>query len=176
MNPWHDIEVGENQPQVVNAIIENPKDNSLKYEVDKESGLLKLDRYLFSSVHYPADYGFVPKTLWEDGDPLDIFVITHRPTVPLALCEVKVIGIIHMSDGGESDDKVLAVHAVDPRYSEWDDVSNVPKHIIKEIHNFLETYKMLENKEVKVFEIEGKEAAYEAIRRSMQLYNEKFQK
>lgn len=174
MNPWHNIEVGEEQPKVVNAIIENPKDSTLKYEVDKKTGLLKLDRYLFSSVYYPADYGFVPQTLWEDGDPLDIFVITHRPTYPLVLCEVKVIGVIHIEDAGESDDKIIAVHNVDPRYNEWNDIEDVPKHVIKELRHFLETYKNLEGKEVKVFETEGKEQAYETIAKSMRLYKEKF--
>ena len=174
VNAWHDVKVGDKQPQFVNAIIEIPKDSKVKYELDKETGLLKLDRYMFSAVHYPGDYGFIPQTLWEDGDPLDVFVITHRETYPMALCEVKVIGVIRMDDGGESDDKILAVHNADPRYNQWDSIEDVPKHFLSELHNFLETYKALENKQVLVYEVLPAKDAYETITRAIEMYNTKY--
>lgn len=174
MNAWHDIEVGEQAPQLVNAIVEIPKDSKLKYEFDKKTGLLRLDRYLFSAVHYPADYGFVPQTLWYDHDPLDVFIITHRETYPMTLCTIKVIGVIRMVDEEEQDDKIVAVHNADPRYSQYDDVKDLPKHFMAELHNFLETYKELENKTVKVYEILGKDEAFKVIKKSQELYIAKF--
>lgn len=173
---WHDIPVGDEAPSVVNAIIEIPKDSKLKYELDKETGLLKLDRYMFSAVHYPGDYGFIPQTLWEDNDPLDVFIITHRETFPMTLCRIKIIGVIRMKDNHEMDNKILAVHMADPRYSRWDDISDIPQHFIDELQNFLETYKMLEDKEVEIMEIRGKEEAYKDLEIAQQLYKEKFGK
>jgi inorganic pyrophosphatase len=160
----------------VQAIVEIPKDSKIKYELDKESGLLRLDRYLFSAVHYPGDYGFIPRTLWHDGDPLDVFVITHRETFPLCICEVKPIGVIRMTDEEEQDDKIVAVHAKDPRYSEFNSIKEVPAHYLKELHTFLETYKALENKVVKVYEILDVESAYEDIKKAQEMYQKKFGK
>lgn len=174
VHPWHGIEVGEKQPKIINVVIEIPKDCTVKYEIDKKTGMLKLDRYMYSSMHYPADYGFVPQTLWEDNDPLDIFVITHRPSFPGILCEAKVIGVIRMEDNGEKDDKIIAVHANDPRYSQWDSIKDIPKHFLKEMQHFLETYKDLEGKKVKVFKILDKEDAYKDVKKGMKLYQEKF--
>jgi len=176
VNPWHDIPVGDKAPKIINCIIEIPKDSPVKYELDKQSGLLKLDRYLYSAVHYPADYGLVPQTYWEDDDPLDIFVLTGRPTYPMTLCSVRVIGVIRMIDQDEKDDKIVAVHEKDPRYAEIKSIKDVPKHILAELHNFLETYKELEKKKVEVFEILGPKEAYKDIERSMKLYKEKFKK
>ncbi len=176
INPWHDVPVGKKQPRIVNAIIEIPKDSKLKYELDKQTGLLKLDRYMFSAVHYPGDYGFIPKTLWDDNDPLDVFVVTHRETFPLCLCEVKVLGVIRMVDENEQDDKIVGVHAADPRYSQWDDIFDVPKHFITELQNFFETYKMLENKKVQIMDIFGKEVAYDCIAKAQKLYNIEYNK
>jgi len=174
IHPWHGIEVGPKQPKIVNCIVEIPRDSTIKYELDKASGLLKLDRYMYSAVHYPADYGFIPKTLWEDGDPLDIFILTHRPTYSLTLCEAKVIGAIRMIDNGEKDDKILAVHAQDPRYSEWNSIKDIPKHFLKELHHFLETYKELQGKKVKVYEILDKQHAFKDIKRAQELYKKEF--
>lgn len=173
-NPWHSVEIGEKQPKFVNAIIEIPKNSQVKYELDKKTGMLKLDRYMYSSVHYPADYGFIPKTLWDDGDPLDIFILTSIPTYPMTLTEVKVIGVVEMRDEGEQDNKIIAVHVGDPRYSEWNDIDDVPKHFIKELRNFLETYKQLQGKKVEVYEIYGPKRAYQDIQKAIGLYNEAF--
>jgi len=170
LNPIHDVSIGAQAPAIVNAIVEIPKDSKIKYEIDKETGLLKLDRYLFSAVHYPGDYGFIPRTLWMDGDPLDVFIITHRETYPLTLCEVKPIGVIRMTDEAEQDDKIIAVHAKDPRYSEWDCIADVPQHFLKELHVFLESYKELEGKKVKVFEILDKAEAFADIEKAQKLY------
>ena len=137
VHPWHNVEIGEKKPKIVNAIVEIPKDSTVKYEIDKKTGLLKLDRYMYSAVHYPADYGFVPRTLWEDGDPLDIFIITHRATFPLTLCQAKVIGVVRMIDSNEKDDKIIAVHAQDPRFSQWNSIKDVPQHFLRELKHFL---------------------------------------
>jgi len=174
IHPWHDIEIGEKKPKIVNAIIEIPKDSTIKYEIDKKTGLLKLDRYMYSAVHYPADYGFIPRTLWEDGDPLDIFIITHRPTFPLTLCEAKVIGVIRMIDNKEKDDKIIAVHAQDPRFSQWDSINDIPQHFLRELKHFLETYKELHGKVVKVFKILDAKEAYKNIEKAEKLYLKKF--
>lgn len=173
-NPWHDVSIGEHAPQICNAIVEIPKDSTKKYELDKDTGLLKLDRFMYSAVHYPADYGFIPRTLWYDNDPLDVFILTHSPVVPMCLCEVKILGVIRMIDDEEADDKIIAVHQADPRYRDYDCLESLPKHYMNELRNFLETYKMLEKKVVKIFEVLGKEEAYESIRKSQELYAQKF--
>lgn len=176
MNAWHDIPVGDDQPKVVNAVIEIPKDSHIKYEIDKDCGLLKLDRYYFSAVTMPGDYGFIPQTYCDDGDPLDIVVITHRPTHPMTLCEVKVLGAIKMVDGGEQDDKIIGVHAVDPRYSRFDSIDDLPPHFLEEIKQFFNTYKQLEKKDVQVKEVLSKEDAYQVIQESIELYNKDIRK
>lgn len=173
-NIWHEVEPGDNVPQKVNMIVEIPKGSRVKYELDKKSGLIMRDRVLYSSVYYPGDYGFIPQTYWEDGDPLDIIVITHEPTFPRTLCEVKVIGVLHMIDDNESDDKIIAVHANDPRCSEWNTIADLPKHFTKEIKHFFETYKDLQEKEVKVLDIKSVEEAHKIIKKALQLYKEKF--
>lgn len=175
MNPWHDVEIGDKVPNIVNAIVEIPKDSKLKYELDKKTGLIKLDRFLFSAVHYPGDYGFVPRTLWEDGDPLDIIILTNRSAgYPLVLVEARVIGVIRMIDNGEKDDKVVAVYESDPRYKEYQDIDDVPKHYLEELKHFFETYKELEGKKCKILEFLPKEAALKDIKTSQDIYNKKF--
>lgn len=171
-NPWHDVEIGDDSPELVNAIVEIPKDSHIKYELDKKTGLLKLDRFLHSAVHYPGDYGFIPKTLWEDGDPLDMIVLTGRPVYPMTLVEIRVIGILRMVDGDERDDKIIGVYAGDPRYSEIEDIGDVPKHVINELKHFFERYKELEGKEVKVLEFLDKKQAYKDIEYAQKLYAE----
>lgn len=175
MHPWHDIEVGLKQPKVVNMVIEIPKKSTIKYELEKKTGLLKMDRFLYSSVYYPGDYGFIPRTLWEDNDPLDIIVFTREPGFPLAICEVKVIGVLEIIDENESDDKIIAVHQTDPRFSEWNSINDMPKHYLTELKHFFETYKELQGKKVEVFKILGVDEAYKAIEKGMKLYSEKFE-
>jgi inorganic pyrophosphatase len=174
LHPWHDIDIGEESPEFVNMVVEIPKDSQMKYELDKKTGLLRIDRAMYSAVHYPGDYGFIPKTLWYDNDPLDIFVFTNNPTYPLTLCEVRVIGVVHMHDNKESDDKILAVHKDDPRYQEWISVKKMPKHYLRELTHFLETYKELQGKEVKVFEIKGPKTAYACINEAKEMYEKKY--
>lgn len=176
VNPWHDVEVGKNSPKVVNAVIEIPKDSKIKYEVDKETGLLRLDRFLYSAVHYPGDYGFVPQTLWYDGDPLDIIVLTNRPSYPLCLASARIIGVIRMVDGDDKDDKLIAVYDSDPRYTEFTSIKNIPQHLLSELKNFFETYKELEGKKCKVFEFLDKDLAYKDIFIAKEMYNKKYGK
>lgn len=157
-------------PEKVNAIIEIPRGSDNKYEVDKETGFLKLDRPLFSSIHYPGDYGYVPNTLWEDGDPIDILVLTSHPVYPLTLAIVRVIGILDMDDGGESDVKLIGVYDSDPRYSEYKDIGDLRGHKLKEVVHFFESYKQLQGKKVKIKSVKGKKHALKAILKSKKLF------
>jgi inorganic pyrophosphatase len=136
---------GTHIPKVVNAIIEIPKGSRNKFEVDKVSGLIRLDRYLFSSSHYPGDYGFIPQTLAEDGDPLDVLVMVNEPTFSGCLIEARVVGLFKMTDNGKNDFKVLAVPDRDPLFAEFHDLVNVPSHFLKEVEHFFGTYKQLED-------------------------------
>jgi inorganic pyrophosphatase len=173
-NPWHDVERGNNAPQTVNGIIEIPKGSKAKYELDKESGLLKLDRVLFSAVHYPAAYGFIPKTYCDDNDPLDILVLCSVDIVPMCLVEAKVIGVMQMIDGDEEDDKIIAVAAHDISVNHFNDISDLPPHTLNEMQRFFEDYKALEHKHVTVERFMGREDAYRIIEDSIKLYNETF--
>ncbi|WP_022825333.1 inorganic diphosphatase [Hymenobacter norwichensis] len=173
-NPWHDVERGNNAPQTVNGIIEIPKGSKAKYELDKESGLLKLDRVLFSAVHYPAAYGFIPKTYCDDNDPLDILVLCSVDIVPMCLVEAKVIGVMQMIDGDEEDDKIIAVAAHDISVNHFNDISDLPPHTLNEMQRFFEDYKALEHKHVTVERFMGREDAYRIIDDSIKLYNETF--
>lgn len=175
-NPMHDVDIGHKYPEVIHAIIEIPKFSAIKYELDKKTGLLKLDRFLYSSVYYPGDYGFVPQTLWDDGDPLDIIIMTNRPVFPMTLVNARVIGVIRMIDSDEKDDKILAVYDHDPRYAEIKDVKDLPKHTKDELKHFFETYKELQGKKCKVLEILDKHAAFKDIERAAKMYKEKYKK
>src|SRR3989344_6065856 len=170
MNLWHDIKFGKLEE--FNVVIEIPKLSRIKYELDKESGQIKVDRVLYSPMHYPANYGFAPKTLWDDGDPLDVLVLSHESFVPGCLVDARPIGILSMEDSGESDAKVLAVPAKDPRFKEINDISKIEPHILEEIQHFFKVYKELQNKPVKVGDWEGRDATLNAIKRSLLLYNE----
>jgi inorganic pyrophosphatase len=174
MNPWHQVNIGDGAPEVVTAIIEITKNSKAKYELDKESGMLILDRVLFSAMRYPENYGFIPKTYCDDGDPLDVLVISQVGIVPMCLVEARVVGVMQMIDGGEMDDKIIAVAANDPSMADINDLADVPSYILKEIKVFFEDYKKLEKKVVEVKEFEGKEKALEIIRQSMVDYTEKF--
>lgn len=173
-HPWHDLDIGEDAPTVVHAVIEIPRGSKVKYELDKRSGLLYVDRVLYSSVVYPHNYGFIPQTYGDDNDPLDILVLMQEPVVPFSFLRAKPIGVMQMIDQGEQDDKVIAVHADDPEFRDYDDISQLPPHRLNEIRRFFEDYKKNENKVVKVDEFLGKEDALRIIRESQDLYRENF--
>jgi inorganic pyrophosphatase len=175
-HPWHEVSIGDNPPSIVNAIIEIPKGSRAKYEIDKESGLIKLDRVIFASMYYPLNYGFIPQTLGEDHDPLDIVVLTQVTVVPRCLISAKVIGVMQMIDRGEADDKIIAVAQHDPSVSHINDVQDLPAHLLAELKHFFENYKTLENKKVVVDEILHKEEAYKIIDASIELYKKTFPK
>ena len=144
-NPWHKVSIGKETPAVVNGIIEIPKNTRAKYELDKESGMLLMDRVIFSSMHYPANYGFIPQTYCDDKDPLDIMILSQIDVVPMCIVSAKVIGVMRMIDGGEMDDKIIAVAEHDMSVNHMNDISDLPAHWIKELRNFFEDYKKLEN-------------------------------
>ncbi len=169
-NPWHKVSIGNDTPAVVNGIIEIPKNTRAKYELDKESGLLLMDRVIFSSMHYPANYGFIPQTYCDDKDPLDIMVLSQIDVVPMCIVSAKVIGVMRMIDGGEMDDKIIAVAEHDMSVNHMNDIGDLPAHWIKELRNFFEDYKKLENKEVQVEEFQNKETAMKIIKQSMEDY------
>ena len=171
MNPWHDIQIGSKCPEVVTAVIEIPAGSKGKFELDKESGLIKLDRVLFSAVHYPANYGFIPKTYCEDKDPLDILVISSIDLPQLTLIDAKPIGVMRMKDQGEADDKIIAVALNDMSVNHINDIHQLPPHTIKELQRFFEDYKKLEKKDVVVEHFLHKEQAHRIILEGIDLYN-----
>ncbi|NIG54254.1 inorganic diphosphatase [Chitinophaga sp. Cy-1792] len=173
-NPWHSVSPGSEVPHIVNAIIEIPKGCRAKYELDKESGLLKLDRVLYSSVYYPANYGFIPQSYCDDHDPLDILVLSQVDCVPMCIIEAKVIGVMQMIDGGEADDKIIAVAANDMSVNHINDISELPPHFIEEMRHFFEEYKTLEKKTVIVEEFQNKAKAEEIIKQSFEDYRKIF--
>ena len=175
-HPWHEVSIGSTPPSVVNAIIEIPKGSRAKYEIDKESGLIKLDRVIYASMYYPLNYGFIPQTLGEDHDPLDIVVLTQVTVVPRCLISSKVIGVMQMIDRGEADDKIIAVAENDPSVSHINDVKDLPPHLLAELKHFFENYKTLENKKVVVDEIKSREEAYQVIEASINFYRTTFPK
>lgn len=174
MNLWHDIDPGT--ADTMNTIIEIPKFSKNKYEIDKETGLIALDRVMHSAQDYPFDYGFVPKTLWEDGDALDVVVLTTHPLLSGILVPVRPVAIMDMIDDGDSDAKVIAVPKKDPRWDEVKDLSDINPHTLKEIEHFFATYKKVQNKEVQVQGFKDAAAAKAAFEKSRTLYNEKFAK
>lgn len=178
MNLWHDVPLGDNVPNEINVIIEVPKGSHNKYEIDKETGLIALDRANYSNAAFPYDYGFAPKTLWDDGDALDVIVMTTYPLDPGIMVAVRPIGVINMVDTGESDYKVIGVPVNDKRWEDVQNVTDLNQHTLKEIQHFLETYKALKGKPapVEIKSIEGKDAALDAVKRSVELYNQKFSK
>ncbi len=174
LHPWHGVKFGENAPRVVNAIIEIPQGSRCKYEIDKATGLLRLDRIIYSSFHYPVNYGFIPQTYGGDKDPLDILVITSLPVQPLTLMEAKVIGVMQMIDGGDADDKIIAVAANDPSVNHYNNIEELPKHFFEELRHFFEEYKRLENKTVEVEEFKDKSTALKIIEEAIEFYKTTF--
>ncbi|MCB0412551.1 MAG: inorganic diphosphatase [Bdellovibrionales bacterium] len=170
MHPWHNVEAGDQPPDLVNALIEIPKGSKAKFELDKKSGLIRMDRVLYSAVHYPANYGFIPQTYCDDHDPLDILVISQEKAVPLCIMRARPVGLIKMLDQGEADDKIIAIHTDDPEFSEVNRFDELPIHRIREIQQFFREYKTLENKSVKVEDILPKEEALEVIKKALKDY------
>jgi len=170
-HPWHDVSLPRFIEDPIPAIIEISTGSKVKYELDKQSGLLLVDRILFSSVHYPANYGFVPRTYCDDGDPLDILVYCSEVIQPLSIMRAKVIGVMHMRDDKGQDDKLIAVHADDPNYADYGDIAEFPPHRLRELKRFFEDYKGLENKKVLVSEPQGRSEALQVFRDAIKLYD-----
>lgn len=175
-NPWHQVSIGKNLPNIVQAIIEIPKGSRAKYELDKETGMLRLDRVLYSSVFYPANYGFIPQTLGEDHDPLDILVLSQMEIQPLCIVNAKVIGVMRMIDNNEGDDKIIAVCADDVSVNHINSMEELPAYFHSELKNFFEEYKKLENKKVLVEGFQDAETAKKIIQTSIIDYNKEFKK
>lgn len=173
-NPWHDVSIGGQAPEYVDSIIEIPKNTRAKYELDKESGLLKLDRVLYASIYYPANYGFIPQTYCDDKDPLDIVVLSQINIIPMCIVNAKVIGVMRMIDGNEKDDKIIAVASHDMSVNHIENIDEMPKHFFKELKNFFEDYKKLENKEVIVEDFQNKNVALDIVNKSIEDYRKKF--
>ena len=173
-HPWHGVNYGNNAPTVVNAIVEIPQGSRSKYEVDKDSGLLKLDRVIYSSFHYPINYGFIPQTLGQDNDPLDILILCSQSIQSLTIIESRVIGNMQMIDNGIPDDKIIAVAEKDPSVNHIGKIDELPRHFLTELRNFFEQYKVLENKKVEIDNFQDKETAYGVIRKAIDFYKENY--
>jgi inorganic pyrophosphatase len=173
VNAWHDVDLGADVARDFRCVIEIPKGSKVKYELDKQTGLLWLDRVLHSAVHYPANYGFLPRTYCDDGDPLDVLVLGQEAVVPLCILRARAIGVLTMSDDRGKDDKIIAVHVDDPEYAHYRDVAELPPHRLKEMQRFFLDYKVLENKAVDVDRIRGRAAAELVIRDAIQLYRDR---
>jgi inorganic pyrophosphatase len=173
-SPWHRVEPGDDVPARFNVVIEIPMGSSNKYELDKKTGLLKLDRVLYSAVHYPANYGFIPQTLADDGDPLDVLVLASYPVIPLALVLARPIGLLVLTDRQEAEDKIVAVHANDPEFDGYRQIDDLPSHRLAVIRRFFEDYKALENTKVVVKDILPLEKALPVIQRSLTAYRDRY--
>ncbi|HVK60680.1 MAG TPA: inorganic diphosphatase [Bdellovibrionales bacterium] len=170
LHPWHEVGYGDRKQGLVNALIEIPRESKTKFELDKVTGLLRVDRVLYSSVHYPANYGFIPQTYCGDKDPLDILVLGQALVPPLSIMRAKPIGYMKMVDQGEEDDKIIAVHADDPEFSYLNSISELAPHKLREIKNFFEIYKNLEGKQVNVEDFHDAEKAWVVIDDAIDLY------
>ncbi|XP_057499114.1 LOW QUALITY PROTEIN: soluble inorganic pyrophosphatase PPA1 [Actinidia eriantha] len=169
-HPWHDLEIGPGAPAVFNCVVEIGKGSKVKYELDKTSGLIKVDRVLYSSVVYPHNYGFIPRTICEDSDPMDVLILMQEPVLTGSFLRARAIGLMPMIDQGEKDDKIIAVCADDPEFRHYTDIKDLPPHRLAEIRRFFEDYKKNENKSVAVEDFLPAEAAIGAIKYSMDLY------
>jgi inorganic pyrophosphatase len=175
-HPWHGAHYGSKAPQRVNALIEIPQGSRAKYEVDKDTGLLRLDRVIYSSFHYPINYGFIPQTLGQDGDPLDILVLCSQSIQSLCLVDATVIGNMQMIDTGQVDDKIIAVATKDPSVSHFRKIEDLPNHFLLELRNFFEQYKVLENKKVAIDNFQDAGTACKIIQSAIDLYKENFKR
>lgn len=174
MNLWRDLPPGRHPPEEVTAVIEIPFGTRNKYELDKSTGLIRLDRVLFSSMHYPGDYGFIPRTLYLDGDPIDVVVLVKEETFPGCLIDTRPLGMLRMTDRGQPDDKILAVPLHDPYYQEFFDIADIPQHLLKEVEHFFERYKDLEGKRVTIHGWEKSDVAMRVIRESIARYDAQY--
>ena len=172
IHPWHDVTPGENIPQEYETIIEIPFGSSVKYELDKNSGLIKLDRVLYSAVYYPANYGFIPQTLAEDDDPLDVLVLCQETVVPLTLIHARTIGLMTMIDQGEKDHKIIAIATEDPEFNSYQDAKEMPAHRLIMLRRFFQDYTQLEGKVVEVDEMQSAAAAYPIIEDALHRYSQ----
>jgi len=170
VHPWHDVSPGKEVPRDFQAVIEIPLGSNLKYELDKPTGLLKVDRVIHSAVFYPANYGFIPQTYAEDNDPLDVLVLCQEAVQPLALIKARAIGVMTMVDGGATDDKIIAVATNDPEFSEYLEARDLPGHRLLVLKRFFQDYKQLEGKQVQVEEIRPAYAAITVIEQSLARY------
>ena len=173
MHAWHDVELGEDIARFFHAVIEIPKGSKAKYELDKATGLLWLDRVLYSAVHYPANYGFLPRTFCGDGDPLDVLVLGQEPVVPLCVLRARAIGVLTMSDDKGEDDKIIAIHLDDPEYAHYRDIDELAPHRLREVERFFLDYKVLEDKAVNVGDLRGHAEAERVIQAAARLYRER---
>jgi len=171
-HPWHDIDVGPDAPDVFNSIIEIPQGCKVKYELDKESGLLRVDRMLYSSVVYPANYGFIPRTHADDGDPLDVLVLAQEPVDPLSILRARPIGLMSMLDDEEEDAKIICIHMDDPAFNDYWHIKELPDHRLLELRRFFQDYKALENKTVRVQDFFGPDRAKSVVEGAVEQYDE----
>jgi inorganic pyrophosphatase len=176
IHPWHDVTPGSKLPQEFNSVIEIPFGSSVKYELDKASGLIKLDRILYSAVYYPANYGFVPQTLAEDDDPLDVLVLCQEPVVPLTIIHARAIGLMTMIDSGKKDHKIIAIATEDPEFNTYREAAEMPSHRLLMLRRFFQDYKQLEGKSVEVDEIEPAARAYPILEDALRRYSEQRRK
>ena len=174
MNIWHDMDPKQVTPKNFTAVIEISKGSRCKYELDKHTGLLRLDRVLYTSTHYPASYGFIPRTFADDGDPLDVLVLCNEPIQPLTLVQVYPIGVMRMLDDGHIDDKIIAVPFTDPNYNNYRSIDELPAHIFDEIMHFFKVYKQLENKQTDIKELYNREEAEKIVHDAIDGYVENF--
>ena len=174
MNIWHDISPKHIHKDLFTSVIEIPKGSKIKYELDKETGLLRMDRILYTSTHYPANYGFIPRTYADDGDPLDVLVLCSETLNPLSLVQCRPIGVILMLDNGANDEKIICVPVNDPNYNLYTDIANLPKHVFDEMSHFFTVYKQLEDKETVIDDVRDAAAAKEIVQNSIDNYVEKF--
>ena len=174
MNIWHDVGSDRIKPENFLSVIEIPKGSKKKYELDKQTGMIMLDRILYTSTHYPANYGFIPKTLADDGDPLDVLVLCNEIIDPLVLVRCYPIGVINMIDNGKNDEKIIAIPFDDPSYNGYKSIDELPKHIFEEMEHFFRVYKQLEGKETAVNEVLGPETAIEIVKHCIENYEKTF--
>lgn len=176
MNIWHSIDEKRINPTDFTAVVEISKGSNMKYELDKETGLLSLDRVLFTATYYPMNYGFIPRTYADDNDPLDVLILCSAPIMPMTLVRCYPIGVMTMTDGGQGDEKIIAIPCGDPTYKNYTNVSELPEHIFKELKHFFSVYKQLEGKDTEVDDIGGPEDAVKVIEKAIENYKDKFVK